>query len=75
MVNEDQIVVRRLARDVIVVAKAGSGYDWAAYIGAIQDTEDFTTAVNSVKTGGCKLSQKVAEAIFPEFAKKFKWRD
>jgi hypothetical protein len=74
MTNEDQIIVRRLASDVIAVAKAGFDGDWAAYIGAVQNTETYEAAIQSVKTSGCKLPQKLAELIFPEVAKKLKWR-
>jgi len=74
MSSDDQTVVRRLATDVIAVAMAGSGYDWAAYIGSVQKTEEYMEAIRSVQNSGCKLPQKVAEAIFPEFARKFKWR-
>jgi hypothetical protein len=62
---------------VAIVAKEGGVNDWAAYIGA---TEGVATleheTVKFVLAHGCKISQKIAEAIFPEFKEaKLAWRE
>jgi len=65
---------RPLDTKVIVVAsQGGRGDDWAAYIGAVKG-ECHDQEWKDVLEHGTKLSQKIAEAIFPWWAKNYKWR-
>jgi hypothetical protein len=66
---------RALAQKVIAVAFACvSAGDWAAYIDAVPG-EHHALEWQEVAKSGCKLPQNIAEALFPEFAKQFRWRD
>jgi hypothetical protein len=74
-----QVEVRRKTRwialdqKVIAVAVEGEVGDWTAYIGAVEG-KDHNEEWRQVAKYGSKLPRKVAEAIFPDFAKEFVWR-
>jgi hypothetical protein len=57
-----------LDTEIKVVACEGSYDEWAAYF----QTPD--TPFGNVADYGNKLPEKVAAEIFPDWAKKFKWR-
>jgi hypothetical protein len=59
---------------VIAVAVEGEVGDWSAYIGAVPG-KDHTKEWQEILKHGTKLSRKVAEVLFPDFAKEFRWRD
>ena len=73
--SELRVKSRWKALDIHVLVVASEGYcgDWAAYIGAVDgDSHDFEW--QEVLDHGSKLSEKVAEVLFPDFAKEFSWR-
>jgi len=51
---------------VVVVALRGIVGDWAAYIGGSVSTWLEAEAVKPAAEHGCKLSERVARAFFPE---------
>lgn len=64
-----------LATEVLVVASVNVPVgDWAAYIDAVHG-ESHEKEWHNVKRMGSKLSQHIAEAIFPELKEKYRWRD
>jgi len=48
--------------------------DWAVYIDSISEEYDLESNSINVAKMGVKTSQKVGEALFPEFAKQYRWR-
>jgi len=59
---------------VIVVAVEGSIGDWTAYIADVPgESHDYEW--QEVMRSGAKLPREVAEALFPDFAAKFIWRE
>lgn len=64
---------RALSHNVLVVATLMQPNDWAAYIDAVpgdnHDKEKFKVAET-----GAKLSEELAEIIFPALAEKYKYR-
>lgn len=62
-----------LDRQVLVVAVEGEVKDWAAYIGAVEGNKH-SEEVQKVYERGTKLPEQVARILFPDFAKKFRWR-
>lgn len=58
---------------VLAVAVEGSIGDWMAYIGAVAG-ENYMHEAEEVPKRGTKLPLKIAEYLFPYFAKRFKWR-
>jgi hypothetical protein len=56
---------------ITVVAVEGAVQDWSAY----HQTPWIDSNEASVAANGDKLPQEVAELIFPEWAKKFSWRN
>jgi len=63
-----------LDNHVIAVAVEGAIKDWSAYIGAIEGIY-FDHEYEQVARTGSKLRREVAEVMFPDFAKKFTWRE
>jgi hypothetical protein len=59
---------------VIAVAVEGEVGDWSAYIGAVKG-KNHDEEWHKVLKYGTKLPRKVAEALFPDFAEQFRWRD
>lgn len=59
-----------LGKIITVVAVEGGVQDWTAY----HETPWTGSDQFSIASNGDKLPQEVAEEIFPEWAKKFKWR-
>lgn len=57
---------------VIAVAVKGAVGDWAAYIGSVAG-QDHQNEWQEVKANGEKLSQSIAEVMFPEW-KKLRYR-
>lgn len=60
-----------LGSKILCVAVEGTVDDWSAYIGTINDSWDEWVLI---AYKGTKLQQRIAKAIFPHFAKKYKWR-
>jgi hypothetical protein len=56
---------------ITVVAVEGGIQDWSAY----HETPWIGSDEYSVAANGDKLPQEVAEQIFPDWAKKYYWRD
>jgi hypothetical protein len=57
--------------ELLLVVAVGGGYgDWTAYI----QTPDTGQSIESVADFGDKLPKESAVKIFPEWAKKYKWR-
>ena len=59
---------------VIAVAVEGEIGDWTAYIGAVEGRRH-DQEWRKVAEYGTKLPKKVAEALFPDFAEQFRWRE
>jgi len=68
-----KVVIAKLDRKVLAVALEGTGYDWAAYIGAVEGA-NHEAEWEAVLTLGSKLSSKIALAIFSEFSE-LRYRD
>jgi len=68
---------RALDKRVLVVACVtkfpDGGGDWAAYIGAVAGTRH-SDEWEEVRAYGSKLYEGFAALLFPEFAKKYRWR-
>ncbi|MHC4714959.1 MAG: hypothetical protein ACYTAN_17085 [Planctomycetota bacterium] len=60
----------KLSQKILVVA-VQKYTEWVAYIGTIKTSSDEWP---NIVVNGTKLNKKIAEAIFPDFAKKYKWR-
>jgi hypothetical protein len=58
----------------VIVAKQGyGGKDWRAYCGmVVEETDDDWQAVLQ---HGAKVKRPLAEFLFPDFAKKYRWRE
>lgn len=61
-----------LDKKVIAVAREGEVEDWAAYIGAVKG-DNHEKEWQHVAAYGSKLSQEVAELLFPDFTH-LRWR-
>lgn len=59
---------------LVVAAQGGARYDWACYAGAVKG-ENHDEEWQDVLDHGSKLHRKLAEFLFPEFAKKFEYRE
>lgn len=64
---------RALDSKVLVVAVEGDVGDWAAYIGAVPGNNHFKE-IEIVASHGTKLDKEIAELIFPNWAKSYRWR-
>jgi len=66
IMSERRLVFHRaLAQRVLVVAVANEGVkDWAAYIDAVPGENHYEEA-HAVARNGAKLSEKIADVIFP----------
>ena len=69
-----KISYKALDSHVLAVAVEGGIKDWAAYIGAVKGN-NFDNEFHEVAENGTKLYRKIAELLFPDFAKEFTWRD
>lgn len=57
----------------VIIAKQGYGKtDWRAYCGLTNDATDDDW--QAVLEHGSKVNRKLAEFLFPDFAKKYEWR-
>jgi len=70
---ERKIEYRALDSKVLAVAVEGAIGDWSAYVGAVNG-KDHDEEYEGVSRNGSKLSKAVAEALFPDWAEKLKWR-
>lgn len=68
-----EVEVKALDARVLAVAVEGEVGDWAAYIGAVKGW-NHNKEWQEVRDNGSKMSEEAASLIFPEFAKKFRWR-
>ncbi len=60
---------------VKVVAHEGNAGDWAAYRSSSY-TQDYTDGSDeAIHERGTKLKQEQAEQLFPDWARRLKWRD
>ncbi len=60
---------------ILVVASVNKKVEqWAAYIGICYGHKH-ETEWRDIKSWGTKLDQHIAEAMFPELAEKYSWRD
>lgn len=58
----------------VIIAKEGYGHtDWRAYCGLTNEATDDDW--QAVLEHGEKVDRKLAEFLFPDFAKKYKWRE
>jgi len=64
---------KALAPKVLAVAVEGSIKDWSAYIGTVKGNNHDSEA-EEVARHGTKIQKEIAEFLFPNFAKEFKWR-
>lgn len=65
---------RALDRQVLIVAVVNTIVgDWSAYIGAVPG-ECHEDEYEEVAAYGTKLSKELATVLFPDLAKKYKWR-
>ena len=78
---EREFDYKYLSKFVLAIAvQGGAGDDWAAYIdttyGLLPENHFHMTWKGDGihRTGGSKLPYNVAVAIFPGFAKRYKWR-
>lgn len=73
--NEKRIEYFCLANRVLAVAVGGYVIkDWSAYIDAVPGI-DHENEYDKVLSDGIKLPYEIAKILFPEFDKKFKWRE
>jgi len=56
-------IIAKLDRKVLAVAIQGTGYDWAAYIGAVEG-QNHEVEWQAVAKEGSKLPGRIALAIF-----------
>lgn len=72
VIYEDRDVrTYKLSQKILCVAVEGTVGDWSAYIGTIERSSD---EWRKIAYNGTKLEKKIAYLLFPEFAKKYKWR-
>lgn len=73
---EYELDMRKLGKTVLVVAKAniynGKPQDWSAYIGNIE--KDREKEWKQVYDHGSKIGYNLAKFLFPDFAKRYRWR-
>lgn len=65
--------IRALSQRVLAVAVKGSCDDWTAYVDAVEGKNHVEESV-VVADKGTKLSQEIAEILFPSIAKEYEWR-
>lgn len=70
-VNKKDFDLYKLGPKILAVALEGATKDWACYIGTIDLSSDEWP---KIVLGGTKMNKRIASAIFPNFAKKYKWR-
>lgn len=56
-----------------VALQGGAGWDWSAYIG-ICEGKNREEEWDSTWRKGVKLEEHIAKVLFPEFARKYRWR-
>lgn len=74
MYGSQKIQYKALSRRVLVVAVMGEVDDWAAYIDAVQGRSHIKE-YKRVAEVGTKIPYWMAKTLFPNFDRKFKWRD
>lgn len=75
---DKEVEWKALDSKVIAVASItklpNGGGEWAAYIGAIAG-RNYSEEWREVLDNGTKLAYDLAAVLFPDFARKYRWRE
>jgi len=73
-----EIKIYHVTPEYIIIAKQGYGHgDWRAYAGPVSNehVEPTENEVRKILEHGFKVDQNLAEFLFPEFKRKYRWRE
>ena len=74
--NDCEVSLKMLSPDIAVLAKQSNGHEsWAAYVMSLAIGIPEELMIEQTAKYGTKLPYEIAALMFPEFAKKYPWRN